>query len=257
MRTISGVTRVAHIVEILGDARHDLGVTEIAAKLGVHKTTASRLLGTLADSGLVERNPESGKYRLGVGLIRLAAVALNGLDVIQAARPTLEALAERARETVNLAIMDQGRVLYVDQITSLHHSIVMANWVGRRSPAHCSSSGKVLLAFGDPDRAEQVLRGPLEKLTTSTITSPERLRGQLAAARRCGWARAMEELEDGLATVAAPIMGPKGVVAAVSVSGPSFRITAHDQPRLAKLAIEAAAAVSGRINHRAIPKPRS
>jgi len=249
VRTTDGVERAMSVLEILSDAAEDLGVTDIARKLEVHKATASRLLGTLASRGLVERDPNTGKFRVGIGLIRLAGAAMSGLDVIQQARPVLEDLRERTGETVNLAIMDKDSVLYVDQVTAAH-AIVMANWVGRHSPVHCSSSGKVLVAFGDERQRERLLSGSLERLTKNTITDAERLSAELSEVRRRGYAHAVGELEDGLNTVAAPVFADRRVIAAVSVSGPSFRVPARDQPRLGRLAADAGETISRRMGHR-------
>jgi DNA-binding IclR family transcriptional regulator len=237
------------VLELLSDAAGGLGVTEIAKRLGVHKATASRLLGTLSSRGLVEKDRSSGKFRVGVGMIRLAGAAMSGLDVIQQARPVLEDLCERSGETVNLAIMDQDDVLYVDQVTAAH-AIVMANWVGRHSPVHCSSSGKVLLAFGDQGDVDRLLSRSLERLTRNTITDPKRFRNQLSEVRRRGYAHAVGELEEGLNTVAAPVMSGTHAIAAVSISGPSFRVPARDQPRLGRLAADAGGAIARRLGHR-------
>jgi DNA-binding IclR family transcriptional regulator len=147
---------------------------------------------------------------------------------------------------VNLAILDGSEVVYVDQVTG-DHAIVAGNWVGRRSPAHCSSSGKVLLAFADAPARDRVLTGPLERLTPQTVTDPRRLRMLLEEVRRRGYARSVSELEDGLHTVAAPVFARGELIAAVSVSGPSFRLPERDLPQLGKLAIDAGAAIGRRV----------
>jgi DNA-binding IclR family transcriptional regulator len=123
----------------------------------------------------------------------------------------------------------------------------MASWVGRRSPAHASSSGKVMLAFGDPAVRESVLRGRLEAVTPKTVTDPAKLRAILDQARRRGYAASTGELEEGLVTLAAPVLVDGRAVAAVSLSGPSRRIPARDVSRLARLLMDAAAGVSRRI----------
>jgi len=248
VRTSDGVERAMSVLEILADARGDLGVTEVADVLGVHKATASRLLGTLAGRGLVERDSSTGKFRIGVGLIRLAGSAMAGMDVIRQARPVLEELSERANETVNLAILERSNVLYVDQV-SASHAIVMANWVGRHSPVHCSSSGKVFLAFGDEAQTKRLLHRSLERRTKNTITDLDRLRSQIADVRKAGYARSVGELEEGLNTVAAPVFGDERVLAAVSISGPSFRVPARDQPRLGRLVAGAGTNISRRLGY--------
>lgn len=254
MRNVLSVERIVGVLEVLADARKDLGVTEIATAAGIHKATASRLLGALAASSLVERDPETRKYRIGVGLVRLAGSATARLAVIQHARPVLEDLAERTGETVNLGILDRESVVYVDQVTG-GSTVLMANWIGRRSPLHCSSSGKVLLGFGDEALREAILRGPLGRLTKNTITDPVRLRAEVEKVRRQGYASSVGELEQGLNTVAAPVWLDERVIAAVSVSGPASRLAAREQPRLARLALDAGTAISRRMGHRGRVRP--
>jgi len=233
------------VFELLADHPQGLRVAEVAEALAVHKATASRLLATLAARRMIDRVPGGG-YRLGPGLIRLAGIALSGLSVVSSARPELEALVERVGETVNLAVLDMGEVLYVDQVTA-RHAIVTSNWVGRRSPAHCSSSGKVLLAFGSDAVRERALGKQLERRTPRTVTDPDELRTVLADVRRRGFASAVAELEEGLHTVAAPVVVRGRAVAAVSVSGPSFRLPARELPRLGRVAMDVGRAIARRI----------
>lgn len=247
LRLTDSANRVVSVLEVLAGAADGLGVSDVARVVGVHKTTASRLLGTLAARGMVERDPLTRRYRLGAGIVGLAGAAMARLPVVSQARPELEQLSNVTSETVNLAILEGRHVVYVDQVTP-RQAVVMANWIGRRSPAHASSSGKVLLAFGDARSADHVLSGRLERLTRHTVVNPERLRGILAETRRQGYAKSTGELEEGLVTIAAPVLVNGRAVAAVSLSGPSFRIPPRDQPRLASLAIDAAAAVAHRMS---------
>jgi DNA-binding IclR family transcriptional regulator len=245
VRATDGVDRVVTVLETLAESGEGLRVSELAATLGVHKATASRLLATLGARGLLDRD-QNGRYRLGPAFLRFAAVALTGLEMVSQARPDLEALCARTGETVNLAILEGTEVVYVDQVTG-DHAIVAGNWVGRRSPAHCSSSGKVMLAFGDEAVRERVLRGRLERRTGHTVTDPARMRALLEEVRRRGYARSVSELEDGLHTVAAPVFAAGELAGAVSVSGPSFRLPARDLPQLGRLAIDAGVAIGRRM----------
>ena len=241
MRTTEAADRVISVLEMLAESPEGLGPSEVGERLEVHKATASRLLGTLAARHLVERTP-SGRYRLGAGMVRLAGFAIHGTGLVTTARPEIEALSARTGETVTLGILEGLHVLYVDEVYD-RHSIISANWIGRRSPVHCSSSGKVLIAFDD-DRLEQVLRATLEGRTRHSLTDPEALRTVLAEVRQRGFAASTSELEEGLNTVAAPVRVEGRVVAAVSISGPSFRLPARDLPRLAPLAERACAAIA-------------
>jgi DNA-binding IclR family transcriptional regulator len=245
MRTTEAVDRVAVTLDLLADTPQGLTVTEIAGALGVHKATASRLLATLGDRGLVERTSQR-RYRVGMGMVRYAASALAELGAVSRARPELEALSRTSRETVSLGVLDGSDVLYVDQVTG-RERVVFADWAGRRSPAHCSSSGKVLLAHADPARLDAFLRRPLLARTERTITDRDELRTRLAHVARRGYERSVGELETGLNSAAAPVWSRGRVVAAVSVGGPSFRLPARELPRLGRLAQQTAASITRRL----------
>src|SRR5687767_10026531 len=137
---LRSVTRAVRSLELIAEAG-ELGVTELGRRLGVHKATASRLAATLAQRGLIERDPSSERYRLGFGLIRLAGAAMAGLDLVSTARPVLEDLAGRTRETVTIAVLSGDDVVSIDQVTGTR-SIVNVSWVGKRSALHTTSTGK-------------------------------------------------------------------------------------------------------------------
>jgi DNA-binding IclR family transcriptional regulator len=242
------VSRALRSLELIAEAG-ELGVTELGRRLGVHKATASRLAATLAERGLVERDPSTERYRLGFGLIRLAGAAMAGLDLVSTARPVVEDLAERTRETVTLGVLSGDDVVSIDQVTGTR-SIVSVSWVGKRTALHATSTGKVLLAFMDEAELDRRLAAKLERATKRTIVDGAQLRGQLAEVRRRGYAQTLEELEEGLNAVAAPVRQADGdVVAALSVSGPAFRMRPVDLPRIARLTMEAAATVSRRLGY--------
>lgn len=251
MRATEGADRVVGVLDALATAPDGLGVSTIARTLEVHRSTASRLLATLANSRLVERDPQTRAYRLGARLVGLAAVAVARLPVVSQARPELEALSALTSETANLAILDGDQVVYVDQVTPTQ-TVVMASWVGRRSPAHASSSGKVLLAWGDPKEREALLNRRLEPITDRTVTDPRALRQLFDEVLRRGYVVSNGELESGLITIAAPVMHGRRAVAAISISGPTFRIPARDVPGLGRAVKEAAGAVGHRMAGRAI-----
>src|SRR5512141_324633 len=201
--SLQSVNRALTALELVADAG-ELGVSELGRQLGVHKATASRLAAVLAERGLLERDPVTERYRIGFGLVRLAGAAMSGLDLVRLARPILETLAERVREASNLGVRSGDDVVYIDQIAG-SRSIVTVSWVGRRTPMHCTSNGKVLLAFAEERERERVLGGALETYTSHTITDPAALRAELESIRRRGYGQAVEELEDGLNAVAAPV----------------------------------------------------
>lgn len=246
---IQSVQRAASLLRAFGNGAHELGVSELGRKVNLHKSTVSRLLATLEQEGLVERVPGTEKYRLGYELLRLAGQVTHFGDVRAAAQPVLADLAERSRETVNLAVLDDDEVINVDQASG-PHLVRIGNWVGRRTPLNCVANGKALLAFQPESAIEGILAQPLPRFTERTITDPEALRVELARVRECGYAEALGEIEEGLNAVAAPVWDASGqVVAAVSVSGPAYRVTAERAPELGRLTMDAADGISRRLGY--------
>jgi DNA-binding IclR family transcriptional regulator len=245
---VQSVDRALTILEILA-RRGDAGVTEIGQELGVHKSTAFRLLAVLEGKGFVEQSVERGTYRLGFGIVRLAGATTARLDLCRVGQQLSEELAAEVGETVNVAILDDSGAVNISQAQG-GASIALLNWVGRRTPLHATSSGKVLLAFAPGGVREILGDKPLERYTSSTIVDPGLLEEHLEQVRAKGWACTEEELEIGLNAVAAPVRGPDGtVVAAMSVSGPAYRLTPDSVPAAAERVVAAADAFSKRIGY--------
>ncbi|HYJ67220.1 MAG TPA: IclR family transcriptional regulator [Nocardioidaceae bacterium] len=247
--TVQSVDRAITVLEILARTGES-GVTEIAAELGVHKSTAFRLVAALDRRGLVEQNADRGKYRLGVGILRLAGATTARLDVVQEARPICQQLATDTGETVNIAVLSDGAALYLDQVAG-SSALQPHNWVGQRIPLHATSNGKILLAWlSDAEVSSQVGRS-LRRYTPTTVTGIKDLRAELSSVRECGYAVAVDELEIGLAAVAAPIRGVHGdVLASLSVSGPTFRLDQRSIDVATDAVRAAAADVSRRLGWR-------
>jgi DNA-binding IclR family transcriptional regulator len=245
---VQSVDRALAILELLA-RQPELGVTEIAAGLGVHKSTAFRLVATLEQHRLVEQAGERGKYHLGFGIVRLAGAATARLDLAREARQACRRLARQLNETVNVAVRDGDAAVNVSQEQGAA-TVSIQNWIGQRTPLHATSSGKVLLAWLDEDTLAPLLAGALNPHTPRTITDPAQLRAELALVRQRGWAATAEELETGLNAVAAPVHGADAtVVAALSASGPSYRLrqdTFHD---VARALCAGAAEISRGIGH--------
>jgi DNA-binding IclR family transcriptional regulator len=242
---VQSVDRALTILEILARVG-EAGVTEIAGELGVHKSTAFRLVTTLEAHRLVEQTAERGRYRLGVGMLRLAGATTARLDLVQEARPLCRQLAAETGETVNIAVLSESSALYLDQIAG-SSALQPHNWVGQHIPLHATSNGKVLLS-GLDDAEVNPLLGTLSRYTATTITKKGRLREELALVREQGYAVAVDELEEGLTAVAAPIRNAHGdVVASMSVSGPTFRLPEERVEDVVRLLVEAAAEVSHRL----------
>ena len=237
--SVRSVDRAAALLLALGDFPVAAGVTELARTLGLHKSTASRLLATLQRSGLVEQDEESGKYRLGLVVIRLAERAEKTLDLRTLARPDMERLARATRETVSLGVLAGDLCLTVAQVDG-PNMVACADWTGRTTPLHCVASGKVLLAALAERDILRLARKGLEPCTDRTITALEPLFEELARVRRRGFATAFSEWEPGQNAVAVPVGDARGrVIASLDIWGPAYRIT---PARVADLAAEACAA---------------
>jgi DNA-binding IclR family transcriptional regulator len=244
---VRSVDRAASLLLALGDSQGEAGVTELARRLGLHKSTASRLLATLQRRGLVEQDGETGKYRLGLVVIRLAERAERTLDLRSLALPELERLARLTHETAGLGVLEADQVIFVAQADG-PSLIAVGDWTGRASTLHANASGKVLLASLAEREVLRIVRRGLTRYTDRTITDLEPLLEDLARARRRGYATAISELESGLTAVAAPVFDARGqVLAAVEVWGPAFRLAPRRLPELAAQARETAAAITVRL----------
>lgn len=254
--TVQAVERAIAILKALGGEESELGVTDLSQQLELGKSTVHRLLRALQQGGLVEQNPETGKYLLSIEILQLAGTVLRRMeDVQQVARPYLRTLADACQETVNLTVLAGDGVLNIDRVPS-PRMVRNIGWVGRRMPLHCVSAGKVFLAYMPEEERERILGQELARFTDKTITDPARLRQELEKVRRLGYGVGLEELEIGLNAVAAPIRDYRGaVIAAVSVSGPSFRITPQSIPSLAALTVQTANDISHHLGYSPESKP--
>lgn len=246
--SVQSVERAVTILELL--ARNGSGtVTEVSHELGVHKSTAFRLLATLVGRGLVEQHGETGEYSLGFGLVNLAQAVTVGPNLTRQAHAACEWLAEQTGESVTLSVLDGLESVTIDQILATS-SVVSRSWLGRRTPLHCTSTGKVALAHLPDQVRRKVLAGPHEKYTPSTIVDPAALRTEIKRVRQTGYALAKEEFEEGLSTIAAPVREADGsVVAAIGVAGPAYRLDDDEFERIARLTRDAAAQTSSRLGY--------
>jgi DNA-binding IclR family transcriptional regulator len=231
--TYQSAERVLALLKTFDDSRVELGVAEIARALDVHKSTASRLAAALERTGFLAR---AGKrYRLGVEVIRLGTIALRSFDLVATMQPGMEKVSQRTGETVNLAVPDGEDVLNVAEVPSTYILSCSGGWIGRRTRPHAVANGKVLLAYGALPQPQA-----LERYTPRTITALGTLERELDQVRRDGYATAVSELEEGLVAVAAPVFDPAGTcVAALSVSGPEFRMLPETLDGLGKLCASA------------------
>jgi len=216
----------------------DLTVGHIAEKLGIHKSTASRLTTTLVARGFLTRQKRA--LRLGPQVSRLGLLALDNSSLIGISRRPMEWLAEKTGETVHLAVLEDNEALNIAHVNG-RAIVATSNFLGRRTKLHCAAAGKTLLAFSDK---AQIIE-PLQAVTEKTITDSRVLQSELRQVKVRGWAVNLCELEMGLHTVAVPVFdGSQRCVAALSVDGPSYRIPPSRCPELAALCKQAARAIS-------------
>jgi DNA-binding IclR family transcriptional regulator len=243
MSSVQSIRRAFGVLSTLGDG--PLGVTEVAERSGLPKSTAARMLATLVDEGAVEQVPGDTSYRLGPRLITLAGGFSLTRSLAAIARPTLSNLAEVSGEAAGLGVPDGDLVHYVDQVDTVH-PVLVRDWTGVRAPLHAVSSGQVLLAFRTPAAIERYLERPMERFTPNTLVDPDAVRERLRDVRRRGYSWAIEEFDAGISSIAAPIADASGeVIAAVHVHGPSYRFPRPDQSAaLAQIVVAGAATVA-------------
>jgi len=252
---VQSVRRAISILEAFSSEKAELGVTELSQKLNLHKSTVSRLLSSLQREGWVEENPLTHKYRLGMALVTLGGLVLQRLDVTQSALPHMRALVDITQETVNLAIRDRDEAVNIAEIPS-PQPVRYIGWVGRRIPLHCTSTGKVLLAYLPTAEREAFFARGLPRYTSNTITSSDLLRRELVRVREQGYAVCHEEFDIGLNGGAAPVRDhTREVVAVISVAGPAFRLSPDRFPVVATHVKQTALKLSLQLGYNSPPNP--
>jgi len=240
--------RALAILDILSAEGPDLSLGEISQRLELHKSTAHRLTMVLERHKLIERNSVSGRYRLGLKLFELGTRAISHLDLRERARPVLDRLVLETSETVHLGILDDTEVVYLDKVEPAR-SVRMASSVGRRNPAYCTAMGKSILAYLPDEKVEAIVRKHgLKAMTANTITSFLELKAELVAIRGRGYSVDDEEIEEGVRCVGCVVRDfSGGAVAAISVSGPAFRLTREKLKSISRPVIAAAGALSAEL----------
>jgi len=255
MSTVQSVERAFAVLQCL--ASGPAGVSDVAERTELPKSTVSRLLGTLVDLGAVEQSEALGVYSLGELILDLSAAASPGRNLVALARPHLVELVAQIDEAAGIGVMDGPTVYYLDQVDG-DHQVQVRDWTGESVDAHVVSSGLVLLASAPPEVQDEFLARPLEAWTEHSVTDPGLIRQRLEDARRAGFVWVFEEMSEGLNSVAAPVCNPAGtVIAAISAHGPSYRFPEPGaSASIAAHVIEAASRVTDRLagRHRtAIP----
>jgi DNA-binding IclR family transcriptional regulator len=247
---IQVLDRALAVLKVLSQEVPDLTLAQVSALLHLHKSTAHRLIMVLEGHKLIERNSKTGTYRLGMKLFELGTRAVSQLDLRERARPILDRLVRETDETVHLCVYDNGEVVYVDKVEPAR-SVRLASTVGRRHPAFCTAVGKAMMAAMPEEQVEAaVQKHGLRPLTRKTIGSLGELKAELAKVRKLGYAVDDEENEEGVCCVGAVVRGISGEpTAAISVSGPSFRLPSYKIPIVAKAVIGAASALSQELGY--------
>jgi IclR family acetate operon transcriptional repressor len=225
-----------------------MGVSDLAQRLSLHKSTVHRFVVNLEAAGLLERNRTTSRYRLGLRIFELGSQVLAQMNLWEEAPPFLEGLVRDTGETGHLAIFDGGEAIYIEKVEA-RRALRIPSAIGRGYPAHATSLGKALLAHQSPHVIEAVIaeRG-LARCASRTICEREQLLDELERVRQVGYAIDDEEYEEGLRCIGAPIVGHTGtVVAAIGIGGPVTRVTPDRVRELGQVVMEAAAGLSHRM----------
>jgi len=244
---LSSVTNSLRLIKAFSEDEYEIGISDLAKRLGLAKSTVHRLASALLAEGMLEQNPRDGRYHLGLALFELGTMVRRKMDFTVEARPFLRTLMEKTGETVHLAILDRDSILYVITHES-KQALRMGSKVGTRAPVHSTAVGKALLAFQPDEEIERIFAGGLPPSTPNTIVDPKALRRELASVRSRNYAVDDEESEIGLRAVAAPIRIYSGnVVAAISIAGPVHRMAKKALLGWVQELLDAANAVSQRL----------
>jgi IclR family transcriptional regulator, KDG regulon repressor len=243
--------RALAALDVLANHSGECGLVELCAALKLHKSTVHRLLMVLEQHRFVDKNPETGKYRLGLKLFELGSKAIAALDLGELAAPYLVRLQRETQETVNLGVLDRSDVVYVAKIDSQRNLRMVAR-VGHRYPAYCTALGKAMLAgLSEPEVDAIISQSDLRAKTATTLTTPEALKADLRRVRERGYSIDNEENEEGARCVGAAVHDYLGQpLAAISVSAPAIRMDEAKVDEVAKAAIRAASDLSRDLGYR-------
>lgn len=248
---VQSVDRALSILEVISDYSEGLGVTEISDKVGLHKSTVHRLLATLIYKGYVTQDSKTNKYMITLKLFELGNKKVEEMDILVISKPYIRELMTRVNEVVHLVIREGNEIVYVDKVEA-NNTIRMASTIGRRSPLYCTSVGKAILAQLSEEEIEEIWSSSkIEKLTKYTITNLYDMKEELEIVREQGYAVDDEENEMGVRCVGAPIFNIFGEVeGAISISGPTIRVTRDKVDELAKEVTKCAKMISRTLGYK-------
>jgi DNA-binding IclR family transcriptional regulator len=251
---INSILRASRILKTFSTAKRQLKISELARQLGLDRSTTYRILLSLEEAGLVEKDASTGAYALGLGAFELGNAYLRQTDLIQVARPIMAELAQKVQETVHLAVLSDTEIVYLDKVDSPRTLGVMSK-IGQRSPVYCTALGKALLAFRSEEELSRILRKvKLVRMTPRTITSKQKLLDELRQVRKRGYAFDCREIEDDVECIAAPIRNHEAeVIAALSISGPQRKIGTPQEGEFIRQVVEAGALISSKMGYSRSP----
>jgi DNA-binding IclR family transcriptional regulator len=245
---VKSVSRALDIIKLISLKKGGLGVTEIANQMDINKSSVYRILSTLVQYGYVEQDKGTERYKLGYQFLEVSSRLLESLDIRTEAKPFLQELEKETNEVIHLVVYDQGEVVYIEKLDG-NEALRMHSKVGKRAPMHCTSVGKAILAHLPADSVQEILeRKGLPVHTVKTITDKNVLVEELAEVKKKGIALDLEENEYGITCIAVPIFDHLGkVAAAVSISGPTIRMTETRLVELQPRMIEIGKQISARL----------
>lgn len=244
---VRAVERALQLLNCFDDEHPERGISEISEAVGLHKATTHRILTTMLNLGFIERSSDGQKYRLGIQMIDLGFKVLRRMDLRRESIPLMNKFIEEWDEAIDLSVFQNAEVLYVEVMQS-HHALTIAASVGQRLPAHCTASGKLFLALLPEKELQFLLSNPLHSYTKKTIVSRETLMQELMQIREKGYSMDLEEYEEGIRAVAAPIRNYAGVmIAAISVPGPVSRMSDEKMEQISKVLCDYAQTISRRL----------
>jgi DNA-binding IclR family transcriptional regulator len=251
VQRLSSVTTAVRLLKMFTEDEAEIGVTSLARRLGVAKSTVYRLASTLVAEGMLEQNPETERYRLGIALFGLGALVRQRMNLSNEARPYIFDLRDATNETVHLAVLDKAEIIYVYDLESTQAIRMSAN-LGARKPSLCTAEGLAILAFQSPDFVDSVIAEGFRPRTPKTDIDPAVLRQRLSEVRKQGYAREDEQSELGMRSIAAPVRDSTGqVFGAVGMAGPLQRLSDETLTKYAPLVVNTANAISLRLGYKA------
>jgi DNA-binding IclR family transcriptional regulator len=248
---LQSLDRAVQVLELLADSEGPLGLADVCERMDLHKSTAHRALMVLERTGLIERTPEN-RFRLGLKLYELGSRAVEQIDLRARVHPWFRRLSAQVGETVHLGVLQKTSVVYLDKVEPNNRRVWLDSRIGASNPVYCTAMGKAILAFLPPAEAAAIIaRIRFVRYTPRTLSTAEALQRSLERVRRRGYAIDDEEVECGVRCIGAPIINERGrPVAAVSVSGPSSRITQQSVPGIAERLLRCCREISASLGTR-------